>query len=257
MVLICRRYQRLQNSPVLLHGAAGKAAAQESSAATRLQAVQRGKLERKRDPLSERAMENGRRAWRTFKQEAAAAANDPEARTSAAWIFDAHGATSEGKLLDPGQAGAVMAQISSEIYGVNLSANTFQLAQSMLSDSGSTSSTPGVLDFDEFYVRYATVLSSPLVAGAVLNVQPEREPEPELEPEPEIREPDPEPEPEPDPEPEPEPEPEPKPEPQTTNRSEAAVASFELGTALIGASDWAGARTAYLAALTMGHPVSR
>eukprot|EP01043_Picozoa_sp_COSAG02_P036417 COSAG02_NODE_2665_length_8297_cov_2.943157_2_plen_244_part_00 len=234
-------------------------AAQESSAATRLQAVQRGKLERKRDPLSERAMENGRRAWRTFKQEAAAAANDPEARTSAAWIFDAHDATSEGKLLDPGQAGAVMAKISSEIYGLRLSADTFQLAQSMISDSGSTSSTPGSLDFDDFYVRYATVLSSPLVAGAVFNAKPEPELEPELEPKLELRQPEPGPEPEPEPEAEviePELEPEPQGEAHANPHAEAAVASFELGTALIGASDWTGARTAYLAALTMGHPVS-
>ena len=229
-----RLYQRLQNSPVLLHGAAGKAAAQESSAATRLQAAQRGKLERKRDPLSERAMEKGRQAWRTFKQEAAAAASDPEARTAAAWIFDAHEATTEGTLLDPGQAGAVMAEISSQMYNVNLSAETFQLAQSMLSDAGTQGAgSENSLSFDEFYVRYATVLSSPLVAGAVQNAQQHGQQQQQ----------------------QPEPEPQPKVGGDAGGgSSDAAVASFELGTALIGASDWGGARTAYLAALKMGHP---
>jgi hypothetical protein len=150
-----------------------------------------------------------------------------------------------------------MAQISSEIYGVNISADAFQLAQSMISDSGSASSTPGALDFDEFYVRYATVLSSPLVAGAIFNAKPKPELEPALEPKPELRQLEPESEPEPEAElREPEPEPEPEPESHATPHAEAAVASFELGSALIGASDWAGARTAYLAALAMGHPVS-
>ena len=114
--------------------------------------------------------------------------------------------------------------VSEELYGVALSSSTFQLAQSMLSEAPAGEDKE--LGFDEFYVRYATVLSSPLVGAAVLNAQQHNSQEPE--PKPEVV--------------------------AVPDHGGAAVASFELGTALIGASDFTGARTAYLAALLMGHP---
>ena len=43
-------------------------------------------------------------------------------------------------------------------------------------------------------------------------------------------------------------------EAQPAQDAEVAQASFELGTALIGAADYKGARSAYLSALKMGHP---
>ena len=43
-------------------------------------------------------------------------------------------------------------------------------------------------------------------------------------------------------------------EAQPEQDAEVAQASFELGTALIGAADYQGARSAYLSALKMGHP---
>lgn len=148
---------------MLLYGAAEQAALAQHESAVRIQATARGRAER------HALAQHNRRAWRAFRAEAAEVAADPAARAAAEALFRAR--CGEGGGVKQDAVGAVMAAITEELYEVVLSPATFQLAATVVGRR----SARETVRWAEFDALYATVLQSPLIAGAQLagrTVQP-------------------------------------------------------------------------------------
>ena len=275
---------------MLLHRAAGKVAVAEDSATTKIQAVQRGKAERETLRTRGRAAWRDFRAEAadlaadpTMQAEAEAIFNSyaqPQARDGDG---SGSGAGNGGKRVcrvAQADVGAVMAAITEELYGVVISVASLQFAAGIIS-SGSgggggsdAEQHEATVAFSPFYTRYAKLLASPLVAGAAGWAKPApQQPTPtsrnnvsSADPVGAAASPT------------------PSsagngtsmiPSDQITmdtiptppamggsgdadnddeGTSALALASFELGSSLIAAQDYPGARTAFISALKLGHP---